>query len=78
MRIEGNKIEMRILPHRPLPDDWPIRLNVMNRDGKTNQMVVSRVPIMTIHIEVPATYPSKDPPDFKIEGFYHKYEDQLK
>jgi hypothetical protein len=36
------------------------------------------VPVLMLTINLPPSYPSHSPPELKLDGFYRKYEEQLK
>ena len=68
---------MTITINPKLDSDKPIELQMTKRDGSIDLVKAKHLPIVRLHISFRPTYPSNEPLDFKLQGFYKKYEKQL-
>jgi len=68
-----DKIKLTLVP-APTQDQEQGVYTVVN--GKKQK--ITEMPLLTLMIDIPETYPSHGPPSLKVLGFYSKYEDQLR
>ena len=60
-------IDLKIMPQY---EEEKVMLKVVGMD---HTFYAKRVPLVKVAIQIPLTYPSYEPPNLKIKGFYSKY-----
>jgi hypothetical protein len=70
------EIEYTLIPQRA--GDKLIELKVSLSKPGAVSLTSERVPLMRVRIGIGQGYPSEEPPSLNVQGFYGKYQEQLR
>ena len=70
-----NLIELCIIPD--MPDEKPLSLLVVS-SKQSKDFVIKQLPLIKLEITIDEGYPSRNSPFVKVNGFYGRFEEELK